>query len=172
MVNALRTSDKGVAFFLVEEAVVNVAYHDGKNFAIGVGHNSPHIKGSDRLTLAASVALLREDLAKTWEPLVNKMIKVPLKQHEFDALVSNAYNRGPVAFKHVADRLNAGDRDGAMAELLHDPNANRHGRRLRERSIFLSADYGDVSVFKVYDANPRKSRPRVVVTSTVIPSLA
>lgn len=47
--------------------------------------------------------------------IVNKLVKVPLSQHQFDALVDFCFNAGNAAFAGSTMRrlLNAGDYDGA-----------------------------------------------------------
>jgi len=54
--------------------------------------------------------LLRGDL-KRFEDAVKQIIKVQLTQHEFDAIVSFAFNVGASALEHstFARRMNAGD---------------------------------------------------------------
>jgi len=53
-----------------------------------------------------------------FEQLVTAMVKVPLKQHQFDALVSFAYNvgGGNLRSSTLLRKLNAGDYDGAALE--------------------------------------------------------
>jgi lysozyme len=55
-----------------------------------------------------------------FENAVTKMVKVPLKQHQYDALVSFAFNAGAGNLRGstLLRKLNAGDYDGAAAQFL------------------------------------------------------
>ena len=62
------------------------------------------------ITQAEAERLLRGDLNR-FEDAVKNTIKVALTQHEFDAIVSFAFNVGAGALEHstFARRMNAGD---------------------------------------------------------------
>jgi lysozyme len=64
-------------------------------------------------------ALLVKDVAR-FERAVLRFISVPLKQHEFDALISATYNLGPgwLQRSQVRQKINRGDKKGAMENLL------------------------------------------------------
>jgi lysozyme len=68
------------------------------------------------VTDAEGRAMFARELAK-FEAVVNRLVKVPLNQNEFDALVSFAYNcgEGALARSSILKRLNTGDRKGAAA---------------------------------------------------------
>jgi lysozyme len=88
--------------------------------------------------------ILREDLGKRFEPAVRDTIKTPLKDHQFDALVSFAFNIGTGGFRDstVAKRLNAKDFAGAAdAMLMWRRPPEIVPRRRRERELFLNATY-------------------------------
>jgi lysozyme len=90
------------------------------------------------------VRVLREDLAKRFEPAVRDTIKKPLKAHQFDALVSLAFNIGAGGFKRstVARCLNQGDFHGAAdAILMWKKPPELLPRRRRERELFLTGKY-------------------------------
>lgn len=132
-----------------EEAVVLVPYPDGKHYSQGLGHYDPALRpDSPPITVDQAWALFAEDLVPR-EAIVSKMVTVPLKQHEFDALVSLYYNKGN-ALRPVAELINAGQPMDAMGRMLA-VNRDEKGvfkpglaaRRLREMQIFLKADYGD-----------------------------
>ncbi|WP_312069487.1 lysozyme, partial [Acinetobacter sp.] len=76
---------------------------------------------------------------------VNNLVKVPLSQNQFDALVSLTYNIGSTAFKNstLLKKLNAKDYAGAADQFLR---WNKGGgkvlkglvrRREAERALFL-----------------------------------
>jgi lysozyme len=94
-------------------------------------------------TVAEATEYMRQDLA--WaQTAINKLVKVPLKQNQFDALVSFIYNIGENAFgkSTMLRLLNSGDYSGAAAQF---DRWNRAGgkvvkglvaRRKVERSLF------------------------------------
>jgi lysozyme len=160
----MKTSTKGLIALMNREAVVLSAYRDTKRiWTIGVGHTAaaggfvPPGAGV-KITLADALELFRRDIAK-YEAGVNAAVKVPLLQHEFDALVSFHFNTGAIAKATLTKRLNAGDKKGAAAGLMNwvKPPEIR-GRRLGEQKQFQTGDYGNVSTVPVYDKFPGKQR--------------
>jgi lysozyme len=100
------------------------------------------------------MALFRKDAA-AYEAAVDRAVKVPLKQHQFDALVSFHFNTGAIAKASLTKKLNAGDYAGAGAGLMawtKDPELVE--RRKAERDLFLHGTYpgGSVTVWGVTDA--------------------
>jgi lysozyme len=90
-------------------------------------------------------ALLVKDVER-FERAVLRFISVPLKQHEFDAVISATYNLGPgwLQRSQVRQKINRGDKKGAMENLL---KFNKGGgvvlrgldnRRKDEVALFLS----------------------------------
>lgn len=91
-----------------------------------------------------------------FEAYVKKLIKVPLTQQQFDALVSLAYNVGPVALtpatSTLARKLNAGDYAGAAEQLTRWNKMHKDGkgplvpcegltrRRLAEQYLFNTGE--------------------------------
>jgi lysozyme len=96
------------------------AYYDPVNvLTIGWGHTNHHKPTFGANTVwsqAACDAVLAGDMV-TFERHVEKNAKVPLAQHEFDALVSWSYNTGGPAHATVWKRLNAGDKAGVPSAL-------------------------------------------------------
>ena len=87
---------------------------------IGWGHTNTLGRAFDktaRWTQQDCDDVFAEDMA-VFEQLVTAMVKVPLKQHQFDALVSFAYNvgGGNLRSSTLLRKLNAGDYDGAALE--------------------------------------------------------
>lgn len=65
---------------------------------IGWGHTGKDVKiGMEPITQEQADKWLEQDVAEA-EAAVNKYVKVPLLQHQFDALVSFVYNVGAGAF--------------------------------------------------------------------------
>jgi lysozyme len=149
---------KGMLFLAGEEAVVTSRYLDSKNvWTIGIGHTaaagSPNPSTIDRtLTLSEIMDIFSADYDQ-YRKDVLKAVKVPLKQHQLDALVSWHYNTGAVSHATLTMVLNKGDYAGAAAEFdkWHRP-AEIKDRRDREKLLFITGDYGDRPVV-VYKAN-------------------
>lgn len=106
----MTTSEKGIEFIINEEGEKLTAYICPAGvLTIGVGHTGKDVVPGMKITKEKSRELLKLDLRR-FEDTVNKSIKVTLKQHEFDALVSLAFNIGASAFSKstLVKRINAG----------------------------------------------------------------
>ncbi|AOR64849.1 lysozyme [Pectobacterium wasabiae] len=99
------------------------------------------------MTIGAATAdrLLKTGVVQ-YEQAVNQLVRVPVNQNQFDALVSFAYNLGirSLSTSTLLKKLNAGDYAGAADEF---PRWNKAGgkvltgltrRREAERALFLS----------------------------------
>jgi GH24 family phage-related lysozyme (muramidase) len=153
---AKQASPKGLTFLIAEEGFIPYAYNDPAGHAtFGVGHllHRGACTPADRAKWGSKAApkpralverVLREDLAKRYEPAVRDAVKKPLKPHQFDALLSLCFNIGTNGFKNstVVRRLNAGDfRGAADAILMWNKPSMLIPRRRRERELFLSGTY-------------------------------
>lgn len=127
------------------------AYDDGVGvWSIGYGTtrypNGSRVQKGDTCTLEQAQAYMQHDL-KIFERAVNSAVKVPLKQNQFDALVSLTYNIGVGAFKNstLLKMLNSGDYKGAANQF--DVWINAGGNRLLglvrrraiEKKLFLAS---------------------------------
>jgi lysozyme len=72
---------------------------------------------------------------------VNAAIKVPLKQHEFDALVSFDFNTGGIHRAQLTRAINAGDPNAARHFMGWLKPAEVRGRRTAEMNLFKTGDY-------------------------------
>lgn len=98
----MRISEKGIEFIMREEGEILTAYLcPVKIWTIGVGHTGKDVKKGMKITKEQSRELLKLDI-KRFEDIVNKSIRVTLKQCEFDALVSFTFNVGEGAFSKSA----------------------------------------------------------------------
>ena len=98
---------------------------NGEPWTIGWGHTGPEVKPGLVWTQAQADAAFLEDL-RSFERDVGSLVKVPLTQGQFDALVSFAYNVGSdIDTDTIAEglgdstllrKLNAGDYEGAAQE--------------------------------------------------------
>ena len=149
----MRVSDKGVVEIAEHEGIVPAPYRDSVGVITwGVGHtaaaggldpremNSAMPEGSE-LTAAVdrAIMLFKDDLEK-YEARVNEAIKVPLTQHEFDALVSFDFNTGGIYRAKLTKAINAGDKSGAgFMGWLKPPEIRK--RRTAEMNLFKTGDY-------------------------------
>lgn len=160
----MRMSDKGIAFLVAHEGVVPAPYLDSVGvWTFGVGHTAsagpPNPAAMPRGmpadlngALATAFSIFRKDLER-FEARVNQHVKVPLAQHEFDALVSFDFNTGGIFYKNssgkwvnadLVSKLNSGDRAGAAAAFMNwiKPRSI-YDRRKAERDLFRHGQYGD-----------------------------
>jgi lysozyme len=92
----------------------------GGVLTIGWGHTNHNGRAFDqtaRWTQAECDAAFEEDM-EHFERQVAALVKVPIKQHQFDALVSFAYNAGlgNLRSSTLLRKLNNGDPEGAALE--------------------------------------------------------
>lgn len=144
----MKTSEKGLQFIRREEGERLTAYADIIGvWTIGVGHTGkvdgkPVAKGMV-ISADKSRELLSADLSK-FELAISRLVKVPLKQYEFDALVSLIFNIGETNFARstLLKMLNANDFKGAAEQFLVWKNAGGRpvqgllNRRKREKDMF------------------------------------
>jgi lysozyme len=154
----MKTSDNGIAFIIREEGKRNKAYKDSRGiWTIGVGHTSE--PGELQVTPGLVISdeqimdVLKRDLEEDAEFYVNKYVKVPLNQNQYDALVSLIVNIGGGNFKSstVLRKLNAGDYEGAADAFLMWKRAGSDldillPRRKRERILFLKKVENNVGI--------------------------
>ena len=114
-------SDAGVALVEKHEGFRAQVYKDGAGYpTIGYGHR---LKGSESfpngITLEQGTDLLKQDL-QTAETAVNTLVKVPLAQPQFDALVDFTYNvgAGNLEASTLLAELNKGDYSAVPAEFV------------------------------------------------------
>lgn len=159
----METSAAGIADIMFSEGVVPFRYLDSVGVdTLGVGHTAPAGPPDPKawpygqeIPMTEVVEIFRRDLG-TYERRVAQAVTVPLRQHEFDALVSFDFNTGGINRAQLTKRLNAGDRPGAVAgfDAWHWP-VEIIGRRDREKALFASAAYASRGFANVYPADER-----------------
>ena len=90
------------------EACVLAPYQDGKYHSIGFGHNGPEVEAMQPITVAKAFDMLKEDL-KPREARVEELVKKPLTQEQFDALVLLHYQSGNRYLPLAAHMINYGE---------------------------------------------------------------
>lgn len=100
------------------EGLELLAYRDIAGvLTIGYGSTGRHVQEGMRITEPQAEALLLQDLER-FEDAVDSLVKVPLSDEQFGALVSLAFNIGIRAFRDstLLRKLNAGDYTGAQQQ--------------------------------------------------------
>jgi lysozyme len=143
----MKTSATGRAFIEVFEGKFLRTYDDGTGvLTIGYGHTTaagaPAVTRGMTITDEECDSILAADLSKV-EADVERIVKVPLSQNQFDALVSFHFNTGALGTGTVDNKLNAGNTASAMDTLLQYDHAGGRQmdgltrRRQAERLMFV-----------------------------------
>ena len=163
---AMKTSPRGVLEIAEHEGIVLGPYLDSVNVKTwGVGHTAsagppdpailPHVDTRQWSSQQVEAELLRilaqfdKDLG-IYERRVNKYITAPLKQHQFDALVSFDFNTGGIWHKskvtgtmrqsNIVTQINMGDMSGkGFMGWVKPPEVVK--RRRAEQALFRSGNY-------------------------------
>lgn len=149
----MQVSDAGIELIKSFEGFRANAYPDPKSggdpWTVGYGStkfpSGRPVKKGDYVTPAQAEMYLREDVKK-FANSVDALVTVPLKQCQYDALVSFVYNLGATNFRNstLLKKLNAKDYKGAADEFLRwvspgsSVEAGLRRRRTAERTLFLS----------------------------------
>lgn len=141
----MKYSDRGLKLTAAFEGLRLEAYQDSVGvWTIGYGHTKG-VKPGDTITQQQALDLLRQDV-KSAEDDVNRLVKVPLNQNQFDALVDFTFNLGggALARSTLLTFVNARNFAGATLE-FHKWNkaggrelAGLTRRREAEVDLFVS----------------------------------
>lgn len=116
----LKISQKGINHIKSYEKLVLEAYMPTKHDVPTVGYGHTHgVKMSDKIDELQAELFLREDLA--WvESCVNKYVKVPMTQSQYDGLCGFVFNLGEANFKSstMLKYINAGNWEAAAKSML------------------------------------------------------
>ncbi|MBC7286128.1 lysozyme [Hoeflea sp.] len=156
----MRVSDKGLLEIAEHEGIVPAPYRDSRGiWTFGIGHTAaagapdPREMGGAMPVgadldnrLVRAIEVFRSDISK-YERRVNSVIKVPLKQHQFDALVSWDFNTGGALWMRsdgkpakLIQQINSGDMSGDGFMGWTKP-ASITRRRKKEMHLFRTGDY-------------------------------
>ena len=146
----MKIGNKGISLIKEFEGLRLRAYDDGVGvWTIGIGTirypNGKRVQKGDVITEAQAEEYLKHDL-NNFEKVINDVVKVPLTQNQYDAIVSLTYNIGAAAFSRstLLKRLNNKDYKGAADQFLVWNKAGGKvmrgliRRREAERALFLS----------------------------------
>lgn len=174
----MRISVSGAMAIIAHEAIVLQTYLDSGGVpTIGIGHTAGAgglipAKGL-KISVRDALKLFVRDLRK-FERRVNKAIKVPMKQHEFDGFVSFDFNTGKIDGGSVDDRWNSGDPAGAIAVLKSYRNDNGkvvpglEERRAEEAALIMDGVYVKPPKVQIKVKHPGKA---VLWSSVVVANM-
>lgn len=116
----MRISANGIAVAHYFESCKLEAYpdpgsKDGKPWTIGWGHTGPEVVKGLKWTQAQADTAFEKDLLR-FEARIARLVKVPLTQGKYDALVLFDYNTGALHSSTLLRMLNARDYAGAQAQ--------------------------------------------------------
>lgn len=164
----MQISEKGAVEIVEHEGLVLGPYLDSVNvWTYGVGHTAaagwPMPPTMDRVDtrrwddervrqeVVKAIRLFDADLDK-YEARVDDAVKVPLVQHEFDALVSFDFNTGGIYKARLTKAINRGDKSGDGFMGWTKPKEIIKRRRA-EQALFRTGNYdGNGDSIPVYDA--------------------
>lgn len=163
----MKTSANGRKFIEQFEGLILQAYDDANDhivpaggssqgvITIGYGHTSaagaPKVYPGQVITRQQADDILASDLSKV-EANINRIVKVPLTQNQFDALVSFDFNTGALGRSSILTSLNKGNyEDAANRILLYNKAGGKVlkglvRRREGEKAMFLKKDTPSVPV--------------------------
>lgn len=170
----MTTSPRGRFALAMKEGLVPAPYLDSVGvWTFGIGHAEtsglpPNPREMPRgmpedidAAIAESFRLFARTLER-YEADVRRAVKVPLAQHEFDALVSFHYNTGGIARAALTRHLNAGNRAAAAEAFMawvRPPEIR--ARRETEQRLFRDGVY-PAGAIPVYDVTAAHKPGRIV----------
>lgn len=126
---ARRINAEGLSLVKQWEGLKLTAYRDIVGvLTIGYGSTGAHVKPGMTISEPQAEALLRQDLAR-FEERVSRLVKVPLTDNQFSALVSFDFNTGAIDKSTLLKKLNKGDYNAVPSELMKWVNAG--GKRVQ-----------------------------------------
>jgi len=142
----MKTSEQGLSLLMDREGRMHTAYRDSVGvWTIGIGHTGPEVHEGLVWTDGQVRDVFAKDIER-FEKAVNDGVHVPLEQHQFDALVSFAFNVGCGAFSSstMLKKINAYAFDEVPAQFdrWHIPpeiTSRRNGEREQFKGTAFAA---------------------------------
>jgi len=159
---ARHISPEGLTLIKQWEGCRLTAYKDVAGvWTIGYGSTGAHVRAGMTISQAEADALLVADLAR-FERAVEQLVKVPLSDGQFAALVSFAFNVGEGALQKstLLKKLNAGNYDAAPGELAKWVNAGGKkvqglvNRRAAEAGLWAKGSFVSSNTVEAKPAKP------------------
>jgi lysozyme len=155
----MKLSKQGAMELIGHEAIVQTRYLDSKKvWTIGVGHTKPAGDPDPKtytevMPLNDVFKLFQKDMQKYADD-VNAVLKVPVTQTEFDALVSFHFNTGGIKRASLVKSINAKDKKTAAKQFLNWKKPPEvMGRRKKEQKLFAEGAYSNGGRATVYPAD-------------------
>lgn len=164
----MQTSWNGIKFICRREALVTVAYHDGDNrdgspkYSIGFGSQFPQVFPGDTISIDDAFARMVRHVRDN-DKTIDRLLKVPVSQSEWDAMASLYYQKGFAALKAVTDLFNARVPSSIAILELSKWHSNIDGlakRRVREMAMAVDGYYGNIETYLLFDGDPRTTAHR------------
>ena len=172
----MEASDNVVRLIARREGGVLISYEDGPawedgperglpRMSKGFGFQDRSVKAGDTITLKEAFVMLKEGV-RLRAKHVSKLLKVPVTQAQFDALVSLYFQSGNRYLPKLVHLINEGNA-AAAARIFPDCDRNLAGkripglrkRRLIEQKLFLTGDYGELSPIPLWRGDPKTTKP-------------
>ncbi|MBD3844275.1 lysozyme [Bosea sp. SSUT16] len=159
-----RISPEGLALIKQWEGCKLTAYKDVAGvWTIGYGSTGPHVTAGLKISQEEADQLLLADLDR-FERAVERLVKVPLTDGQFAALVSFAFNVGEgakgFAGSTLLKKLNAGDYAAVPKELMKWVNAGGKkvsglvNRRAAEAGLWAKGSFVSSNTVEAKPAKP------------------
>lgn len=158
----MKVSKRGLVEIASHEGIVPMPYLDSVGvWTVGIGHAEVSGRAPNPRHMERGLAIPMDDVfdmfsadMKAFSDGVNAAVKVPLKQHEFDALVSFHYNTGGIRRASLTRSLNAGNRALASRQFMNWRKPPEIiGRRQKEQALFRDGVYSSGGYASVFKAN-------------------
>lgn len=164
-----KLSVEGKAQIAGLEGIILSKYYDSVNVqTIGIGSTRSDIPNINSwswdkvITIDEAIDMFIQ-LIQPYVNAVNTALKVPIEQHEFDALVSICYNIGKdgMARSTFMRRINAGAALTTIANaiMLWDIPSEIIGRRTKEAELYLYGVYSEEGMVGISPVSKSSHRP-------------
>ena len=148
----MKTSADGINLIKQFEGVRLTAYKaipEEPYYTIGYGHYGADVSKGMTITQAQADAFLKADLIR-YENAVKNTVKIPLNQHQFDALVSFTYNCGSNSLKNLVGGRTARQIAEKLPSYCYASGRKLEGlvrRRKAEKKLFMKEDDIDMDKY-------------------------